>query len=368
MATPGRKRGKTKLHKMAAQEARPAGDNGVAVGPLGGRLASDVESKAVEWLLYPWIPRGLFALVVGNPCVGKSTFLAALIAHATGGPNLEMLVKNRPGKVVLLPGYEEDLEVMTIPRLKAAGAQMNRVRILTADRISLLQNKAALATEIDAFGACLLVADPIDSYVNEDFHENDATAVRPVLEAAAAIARLTNAAVVAARHPGKDVGNICPGSRAWRAVPRSIVQLTADGNVPPDFSIGHFKDSLGTGECPRRYELQRKGAHPPVFLLGNDVDHTAEELTRSAGGPVGRYKLMAACRLIRWMFSEDEAPTRHSLGEEGRKIGVGEDTLNDALRLLGVRAVPPARRGDPWKLLHTALEWPSWLPDESVPL
>lgn len=368
MAKPGRKRGKTKLHALAGQKARPAVENGKIHEPFGGKLASEVESRAVEWLLYPWIPKGSLSMVVGNPCVGKSCFVAALVAHTTGGPNLEDLVKSRPSKVVMLPGYEEDLEVMTIPRLRAAGCIMERCKLLTNDRISLVRDREALARCVKDFGASLLVGDPIDSYVDDGFGENDATAVRPVLEAAAWIARQTRAAVCFARHPGKDPGNVMPGSRAWRAVPREIVQLVTDGNVPPGFILSHFKDSLGTGESPRRYDLKRKGGEAPVFVLGNDIDQTAEDLSRTAGGPVGRYKLMAACRLIRWTFAEEDNPTRQSLGEEGRKIGIGEDTLNEALRLLGVRAVPPARRGDPWILVHTALHWPEWLPDESTPV
>ncbi len=368
MAKPGRKRGTTKLHTLAGRKTRPAADNGKPPSPFTGRLASEVESRAVEWLLYPWIPKGLLSMVVGNPCVGKSCFIAALVAHATGGPNLEQLVKNRPGKVIMLPGYEEDLEVMTVPRMRAAGCVMSRVKLLTDERISLLRDKEALAKCVEDFGASLLVGDPIDSYIDDGFAENDATVVRPVLEAAAWIARKSGAAVCFARHPGKDSGNVMPGSRAWRAVPREIVQLVSDGNIPPDFMLSHFKDSLGTGECPRRYDLKRKGVDPPVFLLGNDVDQTAEDLSRSAGGPVGRYKLMAACRLIRWTFTDDRCPTRHHLGEEARKQGLGEDTLNDALRLLMVRTVPPDSKGGPWKLVHATPEWPAWLPDESIPL
>src|SRR5262245_10282321 len=367
MPKPNPRRGRTKLHKMTAQTARPPADNGKAPAPLGGRLASEVESRAVEWLLYPWIPKGLLSMVVGNPCVGTSCFIADLDAHATGGPNMEMLVKNRAGKVVMLPGYEEDLEVMTVPRMKAAGCLMARVKLLTEERISLDRHKEALAREVKSFGASLLVGDPVDSYIGDDFDENKNVAVRPVLEAAAWIARETGAAVCFARHPGKHIGNVMPGSRAWRAVPREIIQLVTDGNVPPDFILSHFKDSLGTGECPRRYDLKRKGGEPPVFLLGGDVDQTAEDLSRTAGGPVGRYKLMTACRLIRYVFDEDARPTRHHLGEEGRKQGLGEDTVNDALRLLGVRSVPPQRRGDPWQLARTSMEWPAWLPDESTP-
>ena len=368
MPAPGRKRGKTKLHR-AAQEARPPSANSYQpADEWAGRLASEVETRTPDWMVYPWIPRALLSLVVGNPCVGKSSFIAALISHATGGHAMEDLVKPPNGKVVFLPGAEEDLEVMTVPRLRAAGAVLSRVKIVTDPSISLVRHKAVLARTVQSFGAKLLVGDPIDSYIDEEFSENDGQAVRPLLEAAAWIARETSASVVFARHPGKNIDNVMPGSRAWRAVPRSIVLLTSDGGIPPRFILSHYKDSLGTGSSPRHYCLRGKSGEAPRFELGEDIDRSGEDLSRSGGGPTGRFKLMLACRLVRWFFAEEAQPTRVKLGEHARQQGLGEDTLNDALRLLGVRAVPPARRGDPWHLVNSSGEWPSWLPDESTPL
>jgi len=366
------KRSSTKRHRAPTRTEKSnkasVEANGSDRQQVRGKLASEVEMRHPKWLLYPWIPHALLSMVVGHPCVGKSSFIAALIAHATGGANMEDIVRGPSGRVVFLPGHEEDLEVMTIPRLKAARVRLERVKLLTEEGISVLRDKERLARTVNEFGAILLVGDPIDSYIDEGFAENDGQAVRPLLEAAAWIARETQAAVCFARHPGKDPENVMPGSRAWRAVPRSIVQLTADGQIPPDFQISHFKDSLGTKSTPRRYVMEQKGEGAPRFLLGNDLDATTEELTRAALGPLSRYKLMTACRLVRWTFTEESAPTRAKLGEEARKLGLGEDTLADALRLLGVRSVPPAHRGDPWKLVHEAGEWPAWLPDESIPL
>jgi hypothetical protein len=267
--------------------------------------------------------------------------------------------------VVFLPGYEEDLEVMTIPRLKAAGAAMDRVKLITDERVSLLRDRERLARVVSGFGASLLVGDPIDSYIDEGFAENDGQAVRPLLEAAAWIARKTGAAVVFARHPGKDANNVMPGSRAWRAVPRSILQLTTDGSIPPRYLLSHYKDSLGQRTDPRFYALGGAVGEAPRFTFGADVERSAEELTKCVQGPTGRYKVMLACRLIRHFFNQEDEPTRQKLGEEARKIGVGEDTLADALRLLGVRSVPPARRGDAWLIMKPSQPWPNWLPQEA---
>ena len=50
----------------------------------------------------------------------------------------------------------------------------------------------------------IFILDPIDSYLDEGLSEDRGQHVRPLLEAAAWIAKETGAAVVATRHPGKD--------------------------------------------------------------------------------------------------------------------------------------------------------------------
>jgi len=329
-----------------------------------GRMASKFRTRSIQWFYFPWVPSGLLTLVVGQPCNGKSTFIAGLIAMATAGAGIEERIGNKTGRVVLLPGHEEEIEALTLPRLKAAGARLDRVRILDGGHWALVSHKERIAQVVRRDKALVLIGDPIDSYVDEGFSENDGQAVRPTLEAAAWIARQTGAAVVFSRHPGKDPSNILPGSRQWRAVPRSILQLTADGSTPPQFLLSHYKDSLGTRSTPRYYLLERNGDGPPKFVLTDEIDRSAEEMTKSAGGPTGRWKLFSACRLVRWMFEVDDPPTRVALGQEGSKIGIGEDTINEAMRLLGVRSIPPGERGTPWRLARTQPEWPAWLPGD----
>lgn len=332
-------------------------------GGIQFRLASEVQMRQVQWFFHPWIPRAMLTLVVGPPAVGKSSFLAALMAHATGGNALEPRTAMRAGRVVLLPGAEEDVDVMTIPRLKRAGADLSKVKLLEGSNLALIRDHDRLVKIVQQFEASLVVGDPIDSYADEGLQEDKGQHVRPLLEAAASLAQKTGAAVVFARHPGKDMSNVLPGSRQWRAVPRSVLLLSEDGGRPPTYVLSHYKDSLGTDSVPRRYSLMDDGSGPRLFRLEEEVDTSQEELAKANGGPTGRWKLFAACRLIRWLFEEEESPTRAQLGEDARKLGLGEDTVNDALRLLGVKSIPPTERGLPWRLVRTMEDWPAWLPD-----
>ena len=345
-------------------DAAPAADSEAG---LTGRLASEIDIRQVEWLWYPWIPLGFFGLLVGDPSAGKSTLLASLLAYVTGGMPLGDDYFPTWGRAILLPGHEEAVDTLCIPRLKACGVQADRVRVLEGPGIALLADKKRLAREVRAFGACLLVGDPIDSYVDDGFSEDKGQQVRPLLEAAAWIAAQTGAAVLFARHPGKDPGNVCPGSRQWRAVPKVILQVSREEGCPPKGLLSLFKDGLGTGADPVRYTLEGESGRPKRLAIKGGMGPSAQEVMRAAGGLTGRYKLMAACRLIVWTFQQKEEPTRHQLGEDARRLGIGEDTLNDALRVLEVRSVPPSERGLPWSLVRLAKEWPTWLQVEGGP-
>ena len=46
---------------------------------------SEVEPKEVEWLWYPYIPRGKVTIINGDPGDGKSTFVLSLAAIITSG-------------------------------------------------------------------------------------------------------------------------------------------------------------------------------------------------------------------------------------------------------------------------------------------
>lgn len=54
---------------------------------------SNVTSKAVDWLWYPYIPLGKLTVIQGDPGDGKSTFVVNLVALLTRGLPMLFLQK-----------------------------------------------------------------------------------------------------------------------------------------------------------------------------------------------------------------------------------------------------------------------------------
>jgi hypothetical protein len=349
------------MAKKRPQEAKPARKPRARKVPLGdeevtlkgykdpehrGRLASDIPSEALVWHLQPWITRGELSLVAGLPSVGKSTFVAHLVSLAS--------------HALILPGCEESVGRATLGRLTANGVQLSRVRFLD-DRVwQFPRDKQALARVATGWEAEIIVLDPIDSYMEDNASENDGQAVRPYLESLFWVAQETGAAVVGVRHPGKQVGNVMPGSRAWRAVPRQVSVLSKDGSLPPRYVLTLDKDSHGQDARPRYYSLTGATGTPKRFGLDGELDAVETSISTTTDGPSGRMKVLEACRLLYHLFEVAEEPIVGEYVNQCRNLGIGEHARDDAKRVLSIRS-SPSEKGGEWRMYRTLEGWPEWL-------
>jgi hypothetical protein len=207
--------------------------------------ASDIELKAVEWLWPGKLALGKLGLIAGEPGLGKSQLTAALAATVTTGgrwPNCEQ--RSPLGSVVIFSA-EDDAGDTIAPRLTAAGANLDRVHIVSA--VNGSDNKMVggrrafnLQTDLDllekALRECgdvrLVVIDPITSYLGKGVDSHKGADVRSVLEPMAEMAARHGAAVIGITHFSKGDGasamNRFIGSIAFIAAARSAFVVTAD--------------------------------------------------------------------------------------------------------------------------------------------
>lgn len=309
------------------------------------RVASKLSERKVEFLMVPWIPKGMLTLVVGPPAVGKSTFIAWLISQVNGA--------------VMLPGYEETVEITTLPRLKANGANLHRVWIMDQAEYRLPRDKKRIASVVKSHEAQLLVIDPIDSYMEDELNENNGRDVRTFLESAAWIGEQTGCAVVGVRHPGKDRSNVMPGSRQWRAVPRSIVELNSDGATPPRFYMRHYKDSLGQDARARKYRTEGPKGQPKLFVLDDEVDASVARLAQSGEDPTERRDVQIAGMYARHEFETKAEPLVEDLMAVCRNGGVSDRARRLAMEILQIDR-KPSSAGGKWIMYRYTKDWPKW--------
>lgn len=315
-----------------------------------GRSAADIPPEKVRYLHMPWIPHSALTLVAGSPKTGKSSFAAFLCKEAHCS--------------VLMPGFEESVSEALVPRLRVNGVNMKDLLILDDKPYKFPRDKKLIADTMRGWGALLLVLDPIDSYMEDGASENSGKDVREYLESLFWIAQESEAAVVGIRHPGKDPKNIMPGSRSWRAVPRSILHMAMDASFPPKRYIFHDKDSYGHDAPPQRYLLDGKPGTPLVFKLAEKMESGMVHFGREVADPTERIDVRRAGRYARRLFEQSPEPLVTDWKDECTKNGVSDRARREAYKLLNIDE-KPGSVGGKWIMIREEKTWPKWT-DERV--
>lgn len=287
---------------------------------IAGRLASQIAQRPVTWFVPDLVPNEVLTLVIGPPDAGKSTFGAWLCSKA-----------KRPA---ILPGCEESAEIALVPRLAHNGVKMDRCLLLDTRTWTMPSNRQLLTDTLARHGADFLWIDPIDTYVTE-CSENEGPGVRAALEAFSKVASELHIPVVAARHPGKDPRNLCPGSRQWRAVPRMILEITVDRGPPMRRFIGPFRDPFGTGIKPREVHLVGFDRQPKVFKLGDQAKAADVEFAGESD-VIERSMIDSAEQLLKALLAngEQEGSIVYKHAESER---LKDRTVRKAAKRLGVQ-------------------------------
>ena len=204
-------------------------------------LLADVPMQSVAWLVPQLLPLGEVSLLGADGGTGKGIWQAQLIAYVTAGKTSGFfpLPPQQTGKVLKA-------------RLLAAGADMNRVLVLTADDYfgktgqPLTLKDQVLADFAAKAGPLLLIVDPLQSFLPSDVEMASRNQMRSALLPLRAIAAKQGCAVLIVMHSNKKQGvsgraRLADSSDIWDMA-RSVLMM---GRAKNDGKIylSHEKNS-----------------------------------------------------------------------------------------------------------------------------
>ncbi|MGO8870932.1 MAG: AAA family ATPase [Acidimicrobiales bacterium] len=220
--------------------------------------ASSIKIKPVHWLWKDRIPLGELTLLAGREGIGKSIIAYTLAAWITRG-TMKGRYFGEPRSVVVA-ATEDSWEHTIVPRLMAAGADLDRVfriDVVTEDGIAgLLTLPSDIADLHDAVrrsDAALVLLDPLISRLSAHLDSHKDAEVRVALEPLTAFAKRAGVSVLGIIHVNKsnssDALNVIMGSRAFGAVARAVLMAVKN---PEDgtYLFGLAKNNLGSKDQP----------------------------------------------------------------------------------------------------------------------
>ena len=229
---------KNETHKDRQQKPQDV------LAALVSAKASSYKMTTIKWLWRDRFAIGKLGIIAGLPDEGKGQLLAFIAAQATNGVGEWPMNEGRsPQGSVVIFSDEDDANDTLVPRLAAAGADLDRVHIITMVRddkngsrmFSLVSDLEALRRKIIEIGDVKLVLiDPISAYLGvgkvDSFRGTD---VRAVLTPLTTLAVDTKVAVIGVMHFNKktDVTNALlrvSDSLAFGAVARHVYGVIDD--------------------------------------------------------------------------------------------------------------------------------------------
>jgi putative DNA primase/helicase len=155
-----------------------------------GLPASEIPAAALRTIWRERLILGTLNVIAGPPGAGKSSLTAFIAAELS-----------RAGATLVISNAEDDPGSVTIPRLVAAGAILERIHVIPPDDAPLFPAEIeGLETVLRETSIRCVFLDPIGAHFRPERLVND----RPRLRQLAGVARRTGAAIVGIHHTTKN--------------------------------------------------------------------------------------------------------------------------------------------------------------------
>jgi hypothetical protein len=318
------------------------------------KRAADIQAKPVDWLWQDRIPRGAITTIAGKADQGKGLLMAHLAAEVS-----------KAGGRVLYSAAEDSDEMVTRPRLEAAGARLDQVFMWN---FQLPRHWHELAEIVVDSQIDLIVVDPFNAHLSNGisrFGDNE----RQVLTPMARLLETTQCALVivehalkgtkARSHPLDCIGGTSSGlvaaSRAAFVFGRDPDDIEKRVMAPAKFNLGLWPKAMSfdldvedideVGDVPFLMADEELDAFDPMAMLA-----AVPQQTSGVGRPPA--KRAAAAEWLTTYLADAGAPVLAStVQEDAKQWNLNRKTLLRAADDMGVVKAPPGGgRNCTWEL------------------
>ncbi len=306
-----------------------------------------VTPEPVRWLWANRIPLGKMTLIVGPAGLGK-TFLTLDIAARVSAGDPWPDAPDKPIKrgAVIIMTAEDDTSDTIVPRLMAAGSDLEHVSCLEDHSFTLKKDHDRLAQLLDENpDVRLLIIDPINAFLGNVNSHNDAE-VRTVLSPLAKVAAEHKVAVICIMHHNKAqnvaVADKIMGSVAFNAAARQVWHIVEDPDDSDKRLLVSGKHNLTKASSGLRFKLESVGEgegnfpsarvifdREPVLKTAQDI--LSEEVKQGQKTTKTERAIEFLLRILK-----ENARDKHDVERMAEEESISTSTLRRAKEQLGV--------------------------------
>lgn len=312
---------------------------------MGTTTYADIAPLEPEWEVNGLVPKSFLTLIMGDGGVGKGQLWADWAGRITTGrpmPNApEDMAPDGAGSVLLVTS-EDDPNMSTAWRLRAAHADLGRVYDITED-FEIPGSLESLALKVDEIGDVrMVVIDPLADNLGMvpgtkrqvSLTSGNVTLRRYVMRPLERLARSRGIALVVIHHTVKS-GRMA-GSKGISDAARMVLRITRPDDTQPLRVITVDKTNIASGADSVGYTIT--GDWPDVHV--SYVDAPAEDAApaRELSAPD---KVLAALQKAGEPLTVREVMKRSGVDYAGARVALTR--LRDAGLVVGGRGSPLAR-------------------------
>lgn len=226
------------------------------------RAAAEFGEEETRFLWRPFLPIGDYTVLMAPGGAGKTFFLCAVAAAVSRGLALPGDVRppEGPGTVLLISA--EDRGELLKKRLRASGADLDRILLLDCTDsagLNITDGWEQFAALVNAHRPRLLALDPWHGFLGADIDINRVNVVRPVFQRLANLAKDCACALLLISHvnkraQGENINHAATGSADFINAARSALFLIGDPEDKDARIAVHTKSNyarIGRSPCFR---------------------------------------------------------------------------------------------------------------------
>lgn len=254
---------------------------------VGSYIASTVTTRNVTWAWDKYFPLGKLVLIEGDPGDGKSILTTDLAARFSTGVLMPDGSNGAGPWPVIMVSAEDDLDDTIVPRLEAAGADLNKLHLVSHGAtpevpFSFDEGLPAIYNLITRTGAKLVFFDPLMAMLGDQVDSHNDHSVRRALQPLRLLATRTGATVVVVRHLNKGGSGTKAiyrggGSIAFTGAARATFLVTAKHDDPDTRVFACVKSNLARKPPSLTYTVDISPAGMPYVKWGDPVEVTAQQ-------------------------------------------------------------------------------------------